>query len=244
MEGINLADDRLQKVMAHAGVASRRKSEDIIKQGRVKVNGSTVTEMGFKVDPETDEIIVDGEVISKEKQVYLLLYKPVGYVTTVDDPRGRKTVLDLIDSIKQRIYPVGRLDYNTSGLLLLTNDGELTYILTHPSHEIEKTYLVEAKGYVDDNKLNKLEKGIKLSDGMTAPAKTELKERNSVSTKFTITIHEGRNRQVRRMCEKISNPVEKLKRISFAHLNLDGLKAGNYRKLTTKELKKLQDMKN
>lgn len=239
-----MAKDRLQKVMAHAGVASRRKSEEIIKQGRVKVNGEIVTEMGIKVEPEVDEIEVDGNIISKEKKVYLLLYKPLGYVTTADDPRGRKTVLDLIDDVKQRIYPVGRLDYNTSGLLLLTNDGQLTYVLTHPSYEIEKTYLVEAKGYVDDNKLEKLEKGIKLSDGITAPARIELKDRDSFITKFTLTIHEGRNRQVRRMCKKVSNPVKSLQRIKFANLSLKGLEPGDYRELTTKELKKLQNLKN
>lgn len=244
MEGINLSKDRLQKVMAHAGVASRRKSEEIIKEGRVEVNGEVVTEMGFKVEPEVDEIKVDGEIISKEKRVYLLLYKPLGYVTTVDDPRGRKTVLDLIDGIKQRIYPVGRLDYNTSGLLVLTNDGELTYVLTHPSYEIKKTYLVEAKGYINDNKLNKLETGVKLSDGITSPARTELMDRDSFTTKFKLTIHEGRNRQVRRMCEKISNPVKKLERIKFANLNLEGLEPGEYRELTTKELKKLKNLKN
>ena len=239
-----MAKDRLQKVMAHAGVASRRKSEEIIKQGRVKVNGEVVTEMGIKVEPEVDEIEVDGKIISKEKRVYLLLYKPLGYVTTVDDPRGRKTVLDLIDDIKQRIYPVGRLDYNTSGLLLLTNDGELTYVLTHPSYEIEKTYLVETEGYVDDKKLEKLEKGVELSDGITAPAKVKLKDRDSFNTKFALTIHEGRNRQVRRMCKKISNPVKKLERIKFANLSLEGLEPGDSRELTKKELKKLKNLKN
>ena len=238
-----MAKDRLQKVMAHAGVASRRKSEEIIKEGRVKVNGEVVTEMGVKVEPEVDEIEVDGEIISKEKRVYILLYKPLGYVTTVDDPRGRKTVLDLVDNVKQRIYPVGRLDYNTSGLLLLTNDGELTYVLTHPSYEIDKTYMVEAEGYVSDDKLQKLEKGVKLSDGITAPAEVNMQNRDSFTTQFELTIHEGRNRQVRRMCEKISNPVKKLERIKFANLNLDGLEPGDYRELTTKELKKLQNLK-
>ena len=239
-----MAKDRLQKVMAHAGVASRRKSEEIIKEGRVKVNGKVVTEMGVKVDPEVDKIEVDEKVISKEKRVYLLLYKPEGYVTTVDDPRGRKTVLDLIKGIKQRIYPVGRLDYDTSGLLLLTNDGQLTYVLTHPSHEIEKTYLVKAKGYISDQKLNNLEKGIELTDGLTAPAKAELINRKSENTEFTLTIHEGRNRQVRRMCKKIGNPVNKLKRISFAHLDLSELNPGEYRHLSDEELKKFKDLKN
>ncbi|MGM0410660.1 MAG: pseudouridine synthase, partial [Bacillota bacterium] len=239
-----LSKERLQKVMAHAGVASRRKSEEIIKEGRVKVNGKVVTEMGVKVNEKEDIIEVDGELISKEKRVYILLYKPEGYVTTVDDPRGRSTVLDLIDDVKERIYPVGRLDYDTSGLLLLTNDGELTYVLTHPSYEIEKTYEVIADGYISDKKIDKLEKGIRLDDGMTAPAKVELKERNKDHSKFNLIIHEGRNRQVRRMCNKISNPVIKLKRISFHNLDLSGLKKGDYRFLSKKELNKLKKLKN
>ncbi len=239
-----VAKERLQKVMAHAGVASRRKSEDIIKEGRVKVNGQVVRKMGVKVNEKEDIIEVDGELISKEKRVYILLYKPEGYVTTVDDPRGRSTVLDLIDDVKERIYPVGRLDYNTSGLLLLTNDGELTYVLTHPSYEVEKTYDVITEGYISDKKIDNLEKGLRLEDGMTAPAKVKLKERNENHSKFNITIHEGRNRQVRRMCNKIDHQVIKLKRISFHNLDLNGLKKGDYRFLSKKELNMLKKLKN
>lgn len=235
--------ERLQKVMAHAGIASRRKSEDIIAEGRVKVNGETVTEMGTKVNPDRDVIEVDGEIISKEKRVYILLNKPQGYICTVDDPRGRNTVLDLVDDVKQRIYPVGRLDYDTSGLLMLTNDGQLTYILTHPSHEINKTYLTEVKGRLDTKNADRLRKGVELEDGMTAPAQLEIKEREENNTLFTLTIHEGRNRQVRRMCEKIGLPVISLKRISVGPLTLEGLSEGEYRNLTDKEIEFLKNLK-
>ena len=235
--------ERLQKVMAHAGVASRRKSEEIIKEGRVKVNGEVVTAMGVKVDPNNDEIEVDGKIITEEKKIYILLYKPEGYITTVDDPRGRKTVLDLIDDVKQRIYPVGRLDYDTSGLLLLTNDGDMTYVLTHPSYEIEKKYLVEAKGYIDDKNFKRLEEGVQLEDGLTAPAEVKVINRKKDKSKFTLSIHEGRNRQVRRMCKKIGHEVEKLKRSNFGPLNLNGLKAGEYRYLSSKEINKLHKLK-
>lgn len=235
--------ERLQKVMAHAGIASRRKSEDIIEEGRVKVNDKLVTKLGTKVDPKKDKIEVDDKLITREKRVYILLYKPKEYITTVDDPRGRKTVLDLIDNIEQRIYPIGRLDYDTSGLLLLTNDGDLTYVLTHPSYMIEKNYLVEAEGYVNDEKLERLEDGLELKDGLTAPAKSNLKERDKNRTVFTLTIHEGRNRQVRRMCKKIGHSVKELKRISFGPLDLKGLNKGEFRYLKEKEVNKLKKLK-
>lgn len=235
--------ERLQKVMAHAGVASRRKSEEIIKQGRVKVNGKIVTELGVKVNPDSDKIEVDGKIISSEKKVYLLLNKPTGYVTTVDDPRGRKTVLDLIKGVKQRIYPVGRLDYDTSGLLLLTNDGELTYILTHPSHMINKTYQVEVSGKPKKKDFHMLEKGVELEDGLTAPAIVDGIERKGNNTVFYLTIHEGRNRQVRRMCKKIGYPVIKLKRIRFGPLKLNNIPVGKFRYLTDKELESLKKIK-
>ncbi len=235
--------ERLQKVMAHAGVASRRKSEEIIREGRVKVNGEIITEMGYKVKPEEDVIEVDGELISKEKRVYILLNKPEGYVTTVSDPRGRSTVLDLVGNVKQRVYPVGRLDYNTSGLLLLTNDGELTYILTHPSYEIDKTYFTRVKGEISDQDIKKLESGIQLEDGITAPAKVKLISRDEKISSFELTIHEGRNRQVRRMCEVLGYEVIKLKRIRFGPLNLEGLSPGEYRFLSDKELQILQKLK-
>jgi pseudouridine synthase len=234
--------ERLQKVMAHAGVASRRKCEEIISQGRVKVNGEVVTELGTKVSPD-DLIEVDGQVIFQEKKVYLLLNKPVGYITTVDDPRGRKTVLDLIKGVPQRIYPVGRLDYDTSGLLILTNDGDLTYALTHPSHMIDKTYRVEVQGHPSPKELARLEKGVLLDDGITAPARIENLQKRRDTTVFEITIYEGRNRQVRRMCEFIDYPVENLKRIKFAFIELNGLAEGKFRFLNKEEVNKLRELK-
>ena len=231
---------RLQKYMAKCGVASRRRSESIILEGRVKVNGETVRELGRKVSPE-DFIEVDGKPIREEKKVYILLNKPVGYISTVDDPRGRRTVLDLVADVKERVYPVGRLDYDTSGLLILTNDGELTYKLTHPSFEVKKTYLVEVEGK-PGKELARLEKGVMLSDGMTAPAAVAEVKTGKNSTSFLLTIHEGRNRQVRRMCEAIGYPVKSLKRIKFAFLELGDLPEGRYRYLTEKEIKMLQSL--
>lgn len=233
--------ERLQKVMAHAGVASRRKSEKIIIQGRVKVNGKVVTELGTKVDPENDLIEVDEQAITREKKVYLMLNKPPGYVTTVDDPRGRKTVLDLIKGVNQRIYPVGRLDYNTTGLLLLTNDGDLTHVLTHPSHMIDKKYLVEVKGRIKRKELQKFQNGIELKDGKTAPARINLIRKYNNKSIFTIIIHEGRNRQVRRMCKTIGYRILNLKRIAFAGLFLNSLSEGEFRYLKSAEINKLKE---
>jgi len=236
--------DRLQKVMAHAGIASRRKCEEIIAEGRVSVNGEIVTEMGVKVDPEVDEIIVDGNTISKEKKVYILLNKPKGFITTVSDPEERDTVMDIIPDIKQRLYPVGRLDFNTSGLLILTNDGDLTYKLTHPKKEVDKTYEVEVNGQIKESEFEKFHQGIVIDGRRTTPAKVDnirfYKDDNK--TKFEITIHEGRNRQVRRMCEIIGYPVRKLKRTAFAFLKIDNLNKGEYRYLTEKEVKKLKKL--
>ena len=225
--------------MAEAGIASRRRAEEIISQGRVKVNGKVICKQGFKVSTD-DRIEVDGRPIKREKRVYLLLYKPVGFITTVDDPQGRKTVLDLIKGITGRIYPVGRLDYNTSGLLLMTNDGELTFKLTHPSFLIDKTYQVMVKGYPKRSDFQKLEKGIYLEDGLTAPARVSKIVRLKDKTVFNLSIHEGRNRQVRRMCQSFGFPVEKLQRIRYAFLDLDGLQEGEYRFLTSAEVNKLK----
>lgn len=232
--------ERLQKVMAHAGVASRRKSEEIIAEGRVKVNGEIVTEMGFKVDPKKDEIEVDGEVIAKEKKVYLLLHKPEGYITTVSDPKERQTVMDLIPDLKQRVYPAGRLDYDSSGLLILTNDGDLCYKLTHPKKEVDKRYWVRAKGTIFAEDFNKFEEGMVIDGRKTAPAKIANINYLDNYTEFEITIHEGRNRQVRRMCRIAGFSVVKLKRTAFAFLSLDGLAEGEYRYLNEEEIKKLK----
>lgn len=230
--------------MAHAGIASRRKCEEIIAEGRVSVNGEIVTEMGVKVDPESDEIIVDGKTISKEKKVYILLNKPEGYITTVSDPEDRTTVMDLMPDIKQRLYPVGRLDFNTSGLLILTNDGDLTYRLTHPKKEVNKTYEVEVNGQIKEAEFEKFSQGIVIDGRKTAPAEVNnirfYGDKNK--TKFEITIHEGRNRQVRRMCEIIGYPVRKLKRTGFSFLKIDNLNKGEYRYLTENEIKKLKNL--
>ncbi len=235
-------EERLQKILAAAGVASRREAEKIILAGRVKVNGKTVTELGSKFNADSCRITVDGKAIIAEKKVYYLFYKPRGVVTTMSDPQNRRTVADFMKDLPERVFPVGRLDFNTEGLLLMTNDGELAQKLMHPSHEINKTYLVRVPGIVPQEKLDLLRMGVKLEDGMTAPAVVNLRaydhERNS--TQFDITIHEGRNRQVRRMCDFIGFPVRDLKRIKMGPLNLSGLSKGKYRQLSETELSALK----
>ncbi|KYZ77473.1 pseudouridine synthase [Anaerosporomusa subterranea] len=234
--------ERLQKVISQAGIASRRESESIITAGRVTVNGKVVTELGVKVDPVKDKVRVDGKLIRGEKLVYLLLFKPKGVVSTLSDPEGRETVAQLVSDAPQRVYPVGRLDYNTEGALLLTNDGELTHALLHPSRHVKKTYIARVKGIPAEEKLDKLRTGIKLDDGMTAPAEVYLLEADQQKgdARIEITIHEGRNHQVRRMCDAIGYSVKQLKRVSFAFLTLEGLKRGQYRSLTDDEVKKLK----
>ncbi len=233
--------ERLQKIMSQAGVASRRESEKIIQQGRVTVNGKVVTELGTKVMPGNDRIMVDGKRIQGQKLIYVLLYKPKGVLTTLTDPQDRKTVASLVADISERIYPVGRLDYNTEGLLLLTNDGTLTHSLIHPSKKIDKTYIAKVGGKPAQEKIDLLRIGIELEDGMTAPAIIDVveydKERDLTSLK--ITIHEGKNRQIRRMFEAIGSDVKQLKRIKFAFLTLDGVKRGGYRYLTAREVEEL-----
>lgn len=233
--------ERLQKVLAQAGVASRRKCEDLIKAGRVTVNDLPVTVLGTKVDPAQDEIRVDGRRIRLERKVYVMLNKPKGVITSVKDPQGRKVVTDYIKGIKERLYPVGRLDYDTEGLLLLTNDGELANLLAHPRYHIPKTYYATVKGIPHGSELDKLKNGIDLEDGRTAPAEVEYvdvdPERNQ--SIISITIYEGRNRQVRRMLEAINTPVKQLKRVQYGHLNLSGLPRGKYRLLEERDIKTL-----
>lgn len=230
--------ERLQKILAGAGVASRRKCEELILSGKVQVNGETVTTLGTKADPAVDTITVDGKTVGVEKKLYLVFNKPKGVITSASDPQGRKIVTDYLKGINERVYPVGRLDYDTEGLLLLTNDGEFAHLLTHPKHHVPKTYLATVKGVPHGTALDKLKQGIMLEDGMTAPAEVEYHDLNSdgKSSTITITIHEGRNRQVRRMFDAISHPVIKLKRISFGELFLGNLKRGLYRHLTKDEI--------
>ena len=227
---------RLQKFLAHSGVASRRASEEMILQGRVKVNGEKVTELGTKVYPG-DEVFVDGKKIeSEEKKFYIMLNKPVGYVTTVSDEKNRPTVMDLLGDVNARVYPVGRLDFNTEGLLLLSNDGDFTYKVTHPKHYLEKTYHVWVTGKAKTNALRLLETGVYIDGRKTAPAKADVLEASKGSAILSITIHEGRNRQVRKMCKEVGFKVLGLKRVSEGGLSLGNLPMGKWRHLTKAEV--------
>lgn len=236
--------ERLQKIIAKAGVASRREAEEMITSGRVKVNGKVVTALGTKASLARDKITVDGKRLESEKKVYILLNKPKGVVTTLKDPENRKTVSELVPEIQERIFPVGRLDYNTEGLLLMTNDGDLAQLLTHPSHEIKKTYLVKVKGVPTEEKLDVLRKGVKLEDGVTAPSVVHLLEvdREKEVATLEIAIWQGKNRQVRRMFEAIGYLVRNLKRVQFAFLDLGGVKRGQYRKLLPSEIERLKKL--
>ncbi len=232
---------RLQKYMADCGVASRRGCEAIIQEGRVQVNGVTVTQLGTVID-ETDptlKVTVDGTPIQQTQQpTYILFYKPQGVVTTANDQFGRKCVLDFFKDRTERLYPVGRLDYDTEGLLLLTNDGTLTYQMTHPKHELEKVYIAQVEGKITEEAIQQLRTGIDIDDDgrLTAPAKVEQVGEQTLQ----ITIHEGRNRQVRKMCAKVGNPVIHLKRISIGPLNLHGLdNPGAFREMTAEELQQI-----
>jgi len=235
--------ERLQKVLAEAGIASRRKCEEIITAGRVQVNGEVVTTLGVKVNPSEDEIRVDGRAINSQAKIYVLLNKPKGVITSATDPGGRKVVTDFLPGIKERVYPVGRLDYDTEGLLLLTNDGEFAHLLTHPKHHVPKTYQATVKGVPHGTLLEKLRSGIQLEDGMTSPAEVEYADVNpdTNETVIEITIYEGRNRQVRRMFDAINFPVIKLKRIKFGPIFLTGVPRGKFRHLTVSEIKELKD---
>lgn len=239
-------EERLQKFLAEAGVASRRKAEELIAQGKVKVNGRVVTEMGLKIDPEKDEVsYLDKKISTKDtKMVYIMLHKPVGYVTTAKEQFGRPAVVDLIKDVKTRIFPVGRLDYDTSGLLLLTNDGDLTYKLTHPKHDVDKTYIAKLYGVPDEGALQKFRRGVVLDGKKTKPARIQILEREKDGRFCTaeIVIHEGRNRQVRKMCESIKHPVAQLQRVATGELKLGDLPKGKYRHLTEKEVKYLKNL--
>ena len=234
--------ERLQKVLAKAGVASRRRAEELIRQGKVRVDGKVVTEMGTKVDPETQNIECEGvALVSREEKVYILLHKPTGYLSTVDDPQGRPIVTDLLKNIKERVYPVGRLDLNTEGALLLTNDGELSQKILHPSHEVNKTYVAKVKGVPGKKKLDALSKGIELEGRKTWPARIKVLKTEAQSTVIQIIIHEGRKRQVRKMFEAIGHPVLALKRTAYGQLELGGLGPGKYRFLTPRDIKFIFD---
>lgn len=232
---------RLQKYMAECGVASRRGAEKLIEQGRVQVNGEIIDFMGFEVDEESDIVELDGCVITKEaKKYYIMLNKPKNYVTTVSDDLGRPTVMELVRDIKARIYPVGRLDFDTTGLIILTNDGEFANIVTHPRHVINKSYIARIKKPLDEEQLMHLRTGIELDGVMTAKAGAENVKNPKHGAEVKITIHEGRNRQVRRMLESVGAEVLSLKRLSIGSLTLGNLPEGKWRHLSDAEINKLR----
>jgi pseudouridine synthase len=230
--------ERLQKVLAKAGLGSRRKCEELILAGRISVNGKIVNTLGVKIDPEVDVIKCDGKRIKIERKVYILLNKPKGYVTTLSDPQGRPTILSLLEGVKERIYPVGRLDYNSEGLLFLTNDGDLANKLIHPKYKIPKTYLVKFKGKIEEEDINCLKKGIKLNGKKTLPAKVSIEKRLPKNTILKITLIEGKKRQIRRMGEVIKHHVISLKRVQFGPFKLGNLKKGEYRYLNPGDVKR------
>lgn len=237
-------EERLQKYLAECGIASRRKCEEIILEGKVSVNGKVVTELGTKIIPGKDKIELNGKEIVSEKKVYILLNKPVGYVTTVSDEKERPTVMELLNGVKEKVVPVGRLDMFTSGLLLLSNDGEFIYKVTHPKHETTKTYIVKTRGVPTEKDLEKLRVGVKIEDYTTSPAKVELllKDNTNDISRIWIQIHEGRNRQVRKMCEAIGLSVIALKREGVGDLTCEGVERGKWRYLTDEEVKNIMNV--
>ncbi len=233
--------ERLQKYLARSGIASRRKSEEMVKAGLVSVNGMVITEMGYKVEALRDRVTVNGkDVRPEEEMVYLLFHKPLRVVTTLSDPQGRQVISSFVKDLKQRVYPVGRLDYLTSGLLLLTNDGEMAYRLTHPKFKVDKVYIVGVEGMVTNRELQTLKQGVMLDGSFTMPAKVRSLQAEKGHMLLEIIISEGRNRQVRRMLEAVGHKVSSLKRVRFGNLSLENLKSGEYRHLTNHEVEGLR----
>ena len=233
--------ERLQKVIAHAGITSRRKAEKLIVAGRVSVNGQIVKELGVQVSAK-DRVEVDGVPIEQESPVYYMLYKPRGVISAVTDDKKRKVVLDFFTEVPERLYPIGRLDYDTSGLLLLTNDGDLSQKLMHPKHEVDKVYVAKVKGIADKKQLLPLSRGIRIEGKKTAPARFEILSTDAATQTSIVqlTIHEGRNHQVKNMLKAVGLPVQKLKREMYGSLTLAGLRPGEYRELTKKEVNELK----
>lgn len=234
-------EQRLQKILSQCGIASRRKAEEMILQGEVTVNGQ-IAVLGMKADPERDHIKVRGKILKTvHSKAYLLFNKPERCITSLSDPKKRPTIMDYLRGIKFRVYPVGRLDYNSEGLVLLTNDGELAHAILHPTRKIPKTYLVKIDGVLEDKDISQLKKGMKLEDGITAPARIEKVRKMKANSWVEITIHEGRKRQVRRMFERLGHPVIRLKRTRINGLILGDLPKGRYRYLTSGEIKRLKE---
>ena len=233
---------RLNRYIASAGICSRRKADELIANGNVKVNGAVCTEFGTDVTDE-DRVSVNGRVIeAAEKKIYIALNKPAGYVTTMSDDRDRLTVADLVTDIPQRLFPVGRLDYNTTGLLIMTNDGELAQRLSHPSHEVYKTYVAEVEGVISDARIGKLRRGVDIGGFVTAPARVKILKQKPRAAIVEISIREGRNRQVRKMFAAVGNRVRSLERVAIGEIILGRLLAGHYRKLTKEEVDYLKSL--
>jgi len=234
---------RLQKLIAGTGLASRRKAEEWISAGRVMVNGKIVTELGTKVDPGRDHVKVDGKHLSAAQPfVYLMLNKPKNVMSTLDDPGGRTTVKDFLRGVSVRVFPVGRLDFDSEGLMLLTNNGDLAQALLHPRYHVPKTYLIKVKGVLSDDEINRLEQGVRLADGMTSPAIVKKVRKVEANSWLEITIREGRKHQVKRMLEAVGHPVIKLMRIRMGPLSLGNLEPGEFRFLTDREANALREM--
>lgn len=236
---------RLNKFLAQSGVASRRKCDELILAGKVKVNGKLVKELGVEVNVMADSVYFDGKRVKPvNTNVYYKLHKPKGYVTTASDDKDRKTVLSLMRNVKYRIFPIGRLDYDTEGLLLLTNDGDLTNILTHPKNSVVKTYIANIEGIVSDEEIKQLSYGIDIGDYKTKPCSVVLISRDDKFTKLEISISEGKNRQIKRMIEAVGKTVAFLKRVSIGDIRLGGLARGEYKELTNKEMQYINKLKN
>ena len=233
---------RLNKYIASAGICSRRKADELIAAGNVKVNGAAMREMGYDVK-EGDRVEVNGTpILPEQKKIYIAVNKPYGYVTTMKDEKDRLTVADLVTDIPERLFPVGRLDYNTTGLLLMTNDGDLAYRLTHPKHEVYKTYVAVVSGVISDARLAKLRRGVDIGGFVTSPAKVKVLRQNPRSAVVEISIHEGKNRQVRKMFNAVGNRVMELERISIGDIRLGHMQRGHYRKLTRQEIEYLKGL--
>ncbi len=227
---------RLNKYIAASGLASRRKADELIKEGKVRINGEVLDELGYDVTPD-DVVEVNGNLIEPvKKYIYIMLNKPKGYITSAEDDKGRPTVMDLVNDLDGRLYPVGRLDYNTSGLLLLTNDGEFAYHLTHPKHQVEKTYLAKISGILSEQRIAKLRKGVDIGGFITSPARVKVLRQMERTALVEIRIHEGKNRQIRKMFAAVGNKVIELERIAIGDLQLGHLKTGHYRKLALREI--------
>ncbi len=233
---------RLNKYIASAGICSRRKADELIENGNVKVNGAVIKEMGHQVE-EGDRVTVNGKLIEAAgKKVYVAVNKPLGYITSMDDDKGRATVAELVKDIPERLFPVGRLDYNTTGLLIMTNDGELTYTLTHPRHEVYKTYVAKVAGVLSDTRLAKLRKGVDIGGFVTSPAKVTVLKQMPRHAIVEISIREGKNRQVRKMFAAVGNKVQSLERTAIGEIRLGRLMEGHYRKLTRQEVEYLKNL--